>query len=140
MKSIRIITQPEKADINSPKVGIFWLLPADIADADNVLLYAEQTLENAAHADIFYDSTFEHYSLWNTVQKMFPNLKNVPYERYPRGRVTMIAKNYPHDGTFKLIADAKILQQKDCVAEIKRVFNLTDKHKIEILRDAHYRT
>lgn len=140
MKSIKISTQSEKEDVNSPKVGIFWLLPANVVDADDVLLFATQTLENANHADIFYDSTFEHYTLWNTVQKMFPKLKNVPYEKYPRGRVTMIAKNYPNDGTFKLMADRKILQQKECVAEIKRVFNLTDKQNVEILRDVHYRT
>ena len=72
--------------------------------------------------------------------EMLPKLKNVPYEKYPRGRVTMIAKNYPNDGTFRLMADVNILQQKECVAEIKRVFNLTDKQNVEVLRDAHYRT
>ena len=140
MKSFRIITQSEKENINSPKVGIFWLLPANIVDAENVLLFASQLVEKAAHADIFYDSTFEHYTLWDTVQEMFPILRNVPYEKYPRGRVTMIAKNYPEDGIFRLMADVKILQQKECVAEIKQVFNLTDRQNVEILRDAHYRT
>ena len=140
MKSIRIITQSERENPNSPKVGIFWLLPTNIVDADDVLLFAAQLVENATHADIFYDSTFEHYTLWETVQKMLPKLKNVPYEKYPRGRVTLVAKNYPNDGTFKLMADMKILQQEKCVAEIKRVFNLTDKQNVEVLRDAHYRT
>lgn len=140
MKSIRIITQSERENTNSPKVGIFWLLPANIADADDVLLFATQLVENAAHADIFYDSTFEHYTLWKTVQKMLPKLKNVPYEKYPRGRVTLVAKNYPNDGTFRLMADVKILQQKECVAKIKQAFNLTDKQNVEVLRDAHYRT
>ena len=140
MKCVGIITQSEKENTNSPKVGIFWLLPANIADADDVLLFATQLVENANHADIFYDSTFEHYILWKTVQEMLPKLKNVPYEKYPRGRVTMIAKNYPNDGTFRLMADVNILKQKECVAEIKRVFNLTDKQNVEVLRDAHYRT
>lgn len=140
MKSVRIITQSEKEDVNSPKIGIFWFVPANIIDENPVLLCALQAIEKASHADIFYDSTYEHYTLWDTVQKMFPKLKSVPYEKYPRGRVTMIAKNYPEDGTFKLMADAEILQQKECVAEIKRVFNLTDEQNIEILRDAHYRT
>lgn len=137
MKSIKIEQDNLK---NTPKIGIFWLVPASIIDEDSVLLYAVQTIEEASRADIFYDSTYEHYTLWNTVQKMFPALKNVPYEKYPRGRVTLVAKNYPNDGTFKLMADIKILQQKECVAEIKRVYNLTDKQNVEILRDAHYRT
>ena len=140
MKSIRIITQSEKEDVKGHKIGIFWFVSANIIDEDSVLLYATQAIEQASHADIFYDSTYEHYALWNTVQKMFSKLKSVPYEKYPRGRVTLVAKNYPNDGTFKLMADMKILQQKECVAEIKRVFNLTDEQNIEILRDAHYRT
>lgn len=140
MKSVRIITQSEKEDVNSPKIGIFWFVPANIIDENPVLLYALQAIEQASHADIFYDSTYEHYALWNTVQKMFSQLKNVPYEKYPRGRVTMIAKEYPIDGTFKLMADIKILQNKECVKEIERIFNLSDEQNIEILRDAHYQT
>ena len=140
MKSVSIISQSEKEDINSPKVGIFWFVSANIIDEDSVLLYATQAIEQASHADIFYDSTYEHYALWDTVQKMFSQLKNVPYEKYPRGRVTLVAKNYPNDGTFKLMADMKILQQEKCVAEIKRVFNLNDRQNVEVLRDAHYRT
>lgn len=140
MKNISIITKSKKEDVNSPKIGIFWFIPANIIDDDSVLLYASQTIEEASHADIFYDATFEHYAVWDTVQKIFLQLKNVAYEKYPRGRVTMIAKDYPNDGTFKLMADAKILQQKECVAEIKRIFNLTDEQNVEILRDAHYRS
>lgn len=139
MQSLNIITHKEETK-NEPKVGIFWLVPAEIVCKEAVLLYATQTIASSARADIFYDSTFEHYTLWNVVQKIFPALKNVPYEKYPRGRVTLVAKNYPNDGTFKLMADIKILQKKNCVAEIKRVFNLTYKQNVEILRDAHYRT
>ena len=138
MKSIAI--KEYKNDNNAPKIGIFWFVPANVIGSEEVLLYAKQTIEEATHADIFYDSTFEHYTLWSVVQKMFPKLKNIPYEKYPRGRVTMIAKNYPNDGTFKLMADIKILQQQECVTEIKQVFNLTDNKNIEILRDPHYRT
>lgn len=137
MKSIEIEKDNNE---NTPRIGIFWLVPANIIDEDSVLLYVSQAIEKASRADIFYDAAFEHYTLWNTVQKMFPALQNVPYEKYPRGRVTLVAKNYPNDGTFKLLADAKILQQTECVVEIKRVFNLTDKQNVEILRDAHYRT
>ena len=137
MKSIEV--EQDNTE-NTPKIGIFWLVPANIIDADAVLLYDAQTIEEASHVDMFYDSTFEHYTLWNTVQKMFSQLRNIPYERYPRGRVTLVAKNYPHDGTFKLMADIKILQQKECVAEIKRVFNLMTGQNVEVLRDAHYRT
>ena len=38
------------------------------------------------------------------------------------------------------MADIKILQNKECVTEIERIFNLSDEQNIEILRDAHYRT
>lgn len=138
MKSIAI--KEYKNNNNAPKIGIFWFVPANVIGSEEVLLYAKQAIEEATHADIFYDSTFEHYTLWSVVQKMFPKLKNIPYEKYPRGRVTMIAKNYPNDGTFKLMADIKILQQQECVTEIKQVFNLTDSKNIEILRDPHYRT
>lgn len=137
MKSIEIEQDNLK---NTPKIGIFWLVPKNVIDEDFVLLYAAQKIEEASHVDVFYDATFEHYTLWNTVQKMFPELKNMPYEKYSRGRITLVAKKYPNDGIFKLMADIKILQQKECMEEIKRVFNLTDIQNVEILRDAHYRT
>ena len=138
MKSIPIGEHSQKYE-NSPLVGIFWLLPANIIDSDNVLLYSPQPLADAAHVDTFYDSTFEHYTLWNTVQNMFPQLKNTPYEKYPRGRITFVAKNYPQDGVFKLMADIQILRQKECLFALKRLFNMVN-YKIEVLRDAHYRT
>lgn len=125
---------------NTPKIGIFWLVPKNVIGDDFVLLYALQTVEEASHVDMFYDATFEHYTLWDTARKMFPQLKNVPYEKYPRGRVTLIAKNYPNDGIFNLMADIRILQQEECVEEIKRIFSLTDRQNVKILRDAHYRT
>ncbi len=122
-----------------PKVGIFWLIPANIIDSEEILFYREQTIQDAEHADVFYDSTFEHYRLWNSAQKMFPKLKNVPYEKYPRGRVTFVAKNYPHDGEFKLIADVKILDKEECLQKIKILFNMKN-NRTQILRDAHYKT
>jgi hypothetical protein len=141
MKSIKIEdrTMRQAGEENGPKVGIFWLIPAEIIDEEDVLLYAEQTLFNASHVDMFYDATFEHYVIWDTIQMMFPELKNAEYEEFPRGRVTFTAKNYPQDGTFKLMADVKILRQKECLLKIKQIFNMKN-HKIEVLRDAHYRT
>jgi len=139
MKIFQLHKQESKENKDSPNVGIFWVIPASVIDIEQCLLYVEQTLVEAAHADIFYDSTFEHYAVWDTIQKMFPKLKNTPYEKYPRGRVTFVAKNYPNDGTFKLMADAKILQQRECLFEIKRIFNMKN-YKIEVRHDAHYRT
>lgn len=141
MKSIKIEdkTIRQSSDENSPKVGIFWLIPVKIIDEEEVLLYAEQALFNASHVDMFYDATFEHYVIWDTVQMMFPVLKNAEYEKYPRGRITFVAKNYPQDGIFKLMADMKILRQKECLQKIKQIFNTGD-FKVEVLRDAHYRT
>ena len=122
----------------APKVGIFWLIPTK--QNGQMLVYFAQDLNKANLVDIYYDSTFEHIKCWQKVLQKYPELETAPYEKYPRGRVTMIAKNYPNDGTFRLMADVNILQQKECVAEIKRVFNLTDKQNVEVLRDAHYRT
>ena len=139
MKSLSI-TELRKMQENSPKIGIFWLVPKNIIDSDDVLLYAKQSIEDAIHTDIFYDASFEHYALWNTVQKMFPQLKNVPYEKYPRGRVTLVSKNYPVDGIFKLMADVKILKLEECIKEIKHIFNLSNNQNVKILRDIHYRT
>lgn len=112
MKSVSIISQSEKEVVNSPKIGIFWFVSANIIDEDSVLLYATQAIEQASHADIFYDSTYEHYALWDTVQKMFSQLKNVPYEKYPRGQVTMIAKEYITSASHNIIA---VFQQVYCV-------------------------
>ncbi|MCI5634700.1 MAG: hypothetical protein MR350_04495 [Alphaproteobacteria bacterium] len=47
MKSVRIITQSEKEDVNSPKIGIFWFVPANIIDENPVLLYGFASVTKA---------------------------------------------------------------------------------------------
>lgn len=132
------------ATIN-PKVGIFWLIPANkltVKGSQNVsiLLYFAQDITTAEHLENFYSSTSDHYLLWNTIQKKYPNLRNTPYEKYPRGRVTFVADDDIHTGTFKLMADYKIFSHPKYLTKLKRIYNITNPYDVDLLCDLHYRT
>ena len=130
---------------NTPKVGIFWFIPAHKLPVknspnENILLYFAQDITTAEHLENFYSSTSDHYLLWNTVQKKYPNLRNTPYEKYPRGRVTFVADDDIHTGTFKLMADYKIFSHPKYLTKLKRIYNITNLYDVDLLRDLHYRT
>lgn len=130
---------------NNPKVGIFWLIPTNKVVAGNItddctLLYLAQDITTAEHFEKYYSSAADHYTVWIAVQHSFSQLKHTPYEKYPRGRVTFVSDDYPHTGTFKLMADIKILCLPKCLAELKRLYNITSRYGVDLMRDLHYRT
>ena len=121
-----------------PKVGIFWLIPTK--QNGQMLVYFAQDLNKANFVDIYYDSTFEHIKCWPKVLHKYPELKNTPYEKYPRGRITFISKDGGKSGTFKLMADKKILAQAFYVQKLKEIYNIDTRYKLDVMLDSHYRT
>ena len=119
------------------KVGIFWLIPIGVKQT---LVCFTQEIEKASHTDMYYDSTFEHIKCWPKVLHKYPELKNTPYEKYPRGRITFISEDGGKSGTFKLMADKKILVQDFYVQKLKEIYNIDTRYKLNILLDLHYRT
>ena len=120
-----------------PKVGIFWLI--SIGEKQTLVCFT-QDIEKANHTDMYYDSTFEHIKCWQKVLQKYPELKTAPYEKYPRGRITLVSKDYRQGGTFKLMADKKILVQDFYVQKLKEIYNIGTRYKLDILLDLHYRT
>lgn len=120
-----------------PKVGIFWLIP--IGEKQTLVCFT-QDMEKASHTDMYYDSTFEHIKCWPKVLHKYPELKNAPYEKYPRGRITLVSNDYRQGGTFKLMADKKILAQAFYVQKLKEIYHISPFYKLDILLDSHYRT
>ncbi len=120
-----------------PKVGIFWLIPIG---EKQTLVYFTQDIEKANRVDIYYDSTFEHIKCWPKVLHKYPELKNAPYEKYPRGRISLVSKDYRQGGTFKLMADKKILAHEYYVQKLKEIYHIIPFYKLDILLDLHYRT
>lgn len=104
-----------------PKVGIFWLIP--IGEKQTLVCFT-QDIEKASHTDMYYDSTFEHIKCWPKVLHKYPELKNTPYEKYPRGRITLVSKDYRQGGTFKLMADKKILAHEYYMQKLKEIYNI----------------
>lgn len=121
-----------------PKVGIFWLIPTK--QNGQMLVYFAQDLNKANFVDIYYDSTFEHIKCWQKVLQKYPELKTAPYEKYPRGRITFISEDGGKSGTFKLMADKKILVQDFYMQKLKEIYNIDTRYKLDILLDSHYRT
>lgn len=124
--------------LSAPKVGIFWLIPTN--QNGQTLVYFAQDLNKANFVDIYYDSTFEHIKCWQKVLQKYPELKTAPYEKYPRGRITLVSQDYRQGGTFKLMADKKILAQDFYVQKFKEIYNIDTRYKLDILLDSHYRT
>lgn len=124
--------------LSAPKVGIFWLIPTN--QNGQTLVYFAQDLNKANFVDIYYDSTFEHIKCWQKVLQKYPELKTAPYEKYPRGLITFISKDGGKSGTFKLMADKKILAQDFYVQKLKEIYNISSRHKLDIMLDSHYRT
>lgn len=123
---------------SAPKVGIFWLIPTK--QNGQMLVYFAQDLNKANLVDIYYDSTFEHIKCWQKVLQKYSELETAPYEKYPRGRITFISKDGGKSGTFKLMADKKILAQAFYVQKLKEIYNIDTRYKLDILLDSHYRT
>lgn len=107
------------------KVGIFWLIP--IGEKQTLACFT-QDIEKASHTDMYYDSTFEHIKCWPKVLHKYPELKNAPYEKYPRGRITFISKDGGKSGTFKLMADKKDFGAGILCAKTQR--NLQYRHSV----------
>ena len=124
--------------LSAPKVGIFWLIPTN--QNGQTLVYFAQDLNKVNFVDIYYDSTFEHIKCWQKVLQKYPELKTAPYEKYPRGRITFFSKDGGKSGTFKLMADKKILAQDFYVQKLKEIYNISSRHKLDIMLDSHYRT
>ncbi|MBQ8671560.1 MAG: hypothetical protein IJ525_03455 [Alphaproteobacteria bacterium] len=124
--------------LSIPKVGIFWLIPTK--QNGQMLVYFAQDLNKANLVDIYYDSTFEHIKCWPKVLHKYPELKNTPYEKYPRGRITLVSNDYRQGGTFKLMADKKILAHEYYVQKLKEIYHIATLYKLDIMLDLHYRT
>ena len=120
-----------------PKVGIFWLI--SIGEKQTLVCFT-QDIEKANHTDMYYDSTFEHIKCWPKVLHKYPELKNAPYEKYPRGRITLVSNDYRQGGTFKLMADKKILAHEYYVQKLKEIYHIDPLYKLDIMLDLHYRT
>lgn len=123
---------------SAPKVGIFWLIPTK--QNGQILVYFAQNLNKANLVDIYYDSTFEHIKCWQKVLQKYPELETAPYEKYPRGRITLVSNDYRQGGTFKLMADKKILSHEYYVQKLKEIYHISPFYKLDILLDSHYRT
>lgn len=123
---------------SAPKVGIFWLIPTK--QNGQMLVYFAQDLNKANLVDIYYDSTFEHIKCWQKVLQKYPELETAPYEKYPRGRITLVSNDYRQGGTFKLMADKKILSHEYYVQKLKEIYHISPFYKLDILLDLHYRT
>ena len=115
----------------TPKIGIFWVY------RQTVLGQAIELCAGEAGVPGILDSPATHVRLWEQLRHRtaaFPELRDVEYDRIPRGRV--LWQQQLHQAIVYL--DARLFNLED-MARIKAFFWL-DGVTVTWQRDAHYTT
>ncbi len=109
-----------------PRVGIFWLFDEKLLVEGTPVSEAEPYANHLGHPA-------GHPAVWERWQKLGSVPKDVPYDEPPRGRVMFNRI----DGTYVLLADKCILNQKGIVSMILRALDLPK--TVTVDTDGHYR-
>ena len=111
----------------SPNVGPFYVIDGVVySDADDI---RDVDVSPAG----FRDSNNGHYDYWRSLQRYYPEYRNVDYDYYPRGRVVYSTK----DDKYYLYADKCILNSQKLIDAIEEELNLPY-DKVVVGEDEHY--
>ncbi len=110
-----------------PEVGPFYVIDnvvfADTESIDDIIV-TPQTKHT--------DSDNTHYDYWKILQKVYPELRTIDYDYYPRGRVV-----------YSNQEDLYYLYVDKCLQNIKNIRSIIDElnlptRKVEVREDEHY--
>ena len=132
-KSINRIKQLLKGEGQIPSVSIFWYIDRPEIGLVNIsTLYTE--IERVKGLDVLC-SDYDHVSSWNSVLKMYPQLKDFEYDDFPRGRVVLDISVKPYKAI--IYASLRILNSFDLISKIKNECNISHL-EVKLSRDSHY--
>lgn len=98
-----------------PKVGIFWIIKGEIVE---FMTDASKVAPIAG----FKDSPYDHLTMWDEVQKMWPTTRGKDYISIPRGRVIGVGPE-----RFRIFLPPKEVRNNSLINNIMAVFNLPKK-------------
>lgn len=110
----------------SPEVGPFYVI-------DNVVFVdTEEVRDLEVGPGGFKDSDNTHYDYWSVLRRLYPELRNVDYDYYPRGRVVYSSKE-----------DKYYVYLDKCLKNMKNINSILSElklptRKVEISDDEHY--
>ena len=110
----------------APEVGPFYVIDGAVfADTDPVRDLTPTTIGTV-------DSDNTHYSYWRFLKRVYPNLRRIDYDYYPRGRVVYNSK----EDKYHVFVD-KCISDKDSISKIEDELNLPSS-KVVVDYDEHY--
>lgn len=117
--------------MQSPRLGIFWMVPADGGARMAALSHPEIDVPIIGGSRTTEDS---HVDAWRRVCAAYRGLSRYSYEHFPRGRVNWREE----DGRYLLLADRLIIETGRHEALARRWRLPLD--RLTVARDSHYRT
>lgn len=109
------------------KVGAFFIVNGDIISNEVDVRDGEE------YGDFVNYSS--HWDLWRAAQRYYPQLKNIEYDTFPRGRVVFNKK----DRKYIIYLDPKLNNEIDIDLVTDR-FNLRNGTYVVDDRDEHYQS
>lgn len=117
----------ESRVLNEGKVGAFFMVNGDILSNDTDVRNGED------YADFVNYSS--HWDLWRAAQKAYPELKDIEYDTFPRGRVVYNKKTHK----YTIFIDPKLNNEID-LEIITMTYNLRSGSYIVDDTDEHYQS
>ncbi len=121
-----------KEAAGEPRLAVFWFVPG--GDGPQLLEIATPVSECPLEADAFRNQRMGHDEAWKVFQRAVPELRAVPYEAYPRGRVTFLSEGA---GRYNLLVDPQIRAAPALMALLFETFHLP-RDRTAVMLDAHY--
>lgn len=115
-----------------PRIGLFWGIPRGTPNLHLVGL--SRPISAVPALGGFKTLDEGHVEVWPRLTKRLPDLRGLPYEHFPRGRVNW--RN--EDDMFLLLLDRKLMTG-DFVSTVVSRWHLP-KERLLILSDPHYRS
>lgn len=110
------------------KVGIFWYFK-------NKIIGIAQNFNQSDQDSLgLIDSSFTHVEYWETLRDAIPELRNIEYEKIPRGRIIYNVKT----SKYYAYMDAKLLKT-NIAKKVADFFELNFECVIW-QKDPHYKT
>lgn len=117
--------------MKSPRLGIFWMVPANGAERLVTISHPEQNVPIVAGFRTTIDG---HVDAWERICIAHRHLSRYSYEHFPRGRVNWREE----DGRYLLLADRRIVRTGRHLAVARRWHLPLD--RLTVALDLHYRT
>jgi hypothetical protein len=124
--------EPGEQVTPEPRIGLFWGLPG--AGSRPRLVGLSRRVSEVSEIGGFRTLEEGHVDIWPRITRRWPNLRGVPYEYFPRGRVNWRAD----DDRFLLLLDRKLTTEEFISILVSR-WHLP-RARLIVLSDPHYRS